>query len=725
MRVFCKEFSLILLFHRALATLAASALLLAFYADRLHGSEAAQTLPILVIDTESGTKLRENSYQTVKQESIRKEKLKESHRQNLGQLLADQVGVETQTACANCGAKRLSINGLKAEYTSILIDGLPMHSAVSSFYGVDSIPLLGISDVQIQRGSGASLTNPEAIGGTILITSRDAFEGQKLWQSSLVSNSKAQRSGQNHSFLFSQPSSTGNWAWLLGGQFHSQEAWDEDHNRVAESPQRQQYNAMAKLSLRPSAQHELHLRLGATQLEILGGPVGAQKPQGVRPIPAQQDDFSDGRVDRPYIGEPLRITDWVQLKRFETALHWSYFIDSQRSLHWNQGFAQQEQSSIYQHGYDYANLDRMYVSDGRLDWSLNPKNFLSLGLFWKQQNLRSASETLFTSNLLEEDDFAHQSLATYAKYTYAPNQDLELDFALRFDALDIDWLQLDNRVRRNILAPRLQIRRDWSEHLSTRASYGLGYRAPLSFFESQHGNNENAYQIDITELETAHSSLFAIDYNMPQYYVSASIFHNYLQNMAYGEYREGLPILYRNTSERFELWLYDILLGYKVSDDWMWEASYEWFQYPDSYTLKLPTAAIEQRLQLRYQYSKQKWSHSLQASWVGSRDLSRYANYRHHFFDRRQLPPPEQQGLLQKPQRAPAFVVIDTNLNYQLNRQWQLGLQLQNIFNQTQATFGDTPSAWHWHGDHAHYDALHTWGPNRGREFHLQATAEF
>ena len=88
-------------------------------------------------------------------------------------------GLITRPTCANCGAKRLRINGLKGEHTSILIDGLPLHSTISSFYGVDNIPVNGIENILVMRGAGASLTNPEAIGGTINIQTVDPF---KSWE---------------------------------------------------------------------------------------------------------------------------------------------------------------------------------------------------------------------------------------------------------------------------------------------------------------------------------------------------------------------------------------------------------------------------------------------------------------------------------------------------------------------------------------------------------------
>jgi hypothetical protein len=40
---------------------------------------------------------------------------------------------------------------------------------------------------------------------------------------------------------------------------------------------------------------------------------------------------------------------------------------------------------------------------------------------------------------------------------------------------------------------------------------------------------------------------------------------------------------------------------------------------------------------------------------------------------------------------------------------------VNNLFNYTQTKKGDGPLAWREHGDHAHLDNRHIWGPNQGR----------
>ena len=104
------------------------------------------------------------------------------------------------------------------------------------------------------------------------------------------------------------------------------EPWDEDHNRVTESPQRQNFAAMTKARLLLGSKHDLSLRLGSSQLEILGGVVNPRKPHRVQP-PVNGSDFINGSVEENFIGNPLAITDWIKLQRNETALMGTHYLN--------------------------------------------------------------------------------------------------------------------------------------------------------------------------------------------------------------------------------------------------------------------------------------------------------------------------------------------------------------------------------------------------------------
>ncbi len=683
-----------------------------------------ETISTIVVDDKEEVSAPLNPYSTYKVENVSGEKFRDSNRQTLADLVKDQVGVDAQTYCSNCGAKRLTINGLKGEHTSILVDGLPLHSAVSSFYGVDSVPVNGIERIEVMRGTGASMTNPEAIGGTLNLITVDPLTKKQSYSTSLNVDDTLNGTAQNHSALFSLPSNDKTHGFTFGAQYTKQETWDEDENGVAESPQRDNYSLFLKERILLNRKNDIQLRLSHSNLTILGGPTNPTRPNAVRATPAQESDFQDGNVEKRYLGDPEQITDWVSLKRYEAAVHWIKYLSQTLTMEWNSGFARQEQEAIYQHGFDYAHNDNLFVSDFSLNWLANSSHIFKIGFFHKTQRLRSASEELFVNRSIPKDNFDNTSYAGYLKYSYLHAANLEMDFALRIDSVRINWTDLTNEVEKLIVAPRYQLYHKVSHHLTQRFSYGYGYRAPLTFFESQHGNNENGYQVDITDLEKAHSLVYSLSYNTPKYYITGGVHYTHLIDMAYGFESEGNPIFYRNTDEGYDIWASDLLLGYKVTPGWMLEGSLEFFNYQGKYTSKLPTAAIESRLQIKSSYAHGPWTHNLTATIVGSRDLSRYGRYTEHDVDRNQFPI-ETRGDEQKDQTAPIYYMLDTSLTYKFKKKYSAIFGISNLLNDTQTGRGDNPSAWHWHFNHAHYDGLHTWGPNRGREFYIRFAADF
>ena len=95
---------------------------------------------------------------------------------NLSEAIDNSPGVKVSNECSMCGVKRIMLNGMKGEQTTILVDGLPVHTMISGYYAVDAIPTTGVERIEVARGAGASLIAPEAIGGTMNIVSYEPTE---------------------------------------------------------------------------------------------------------------------------------------------------------------------------------------------------------------------------------------------------------------------------------------------------------------------------------------------------------------------------------------------------------------------------------------------------------------------------------------------------------------------------------------------------------------------
>jgi outer membrane receptor for ferrienterochelin and colicins len=81
-------------------------------------------------------------------------------------------GVQPQITCNVCNTGGLQINGLEGPYTMVLIDGLPVMSALATVYGLFGIPNSIIKRVEVVKGPSSTLFGSEAVAGVINIITK-------------------------------------------------------------------------------------------------------------------------------------------------------------------------------------------------------------------------------------------------------------------------------------------------------------------------------------------------------------------------------------------------------------------------------------------------------------------------------------------------------------------------------------------------------------------------
>lgn len=82
-------------------------------------------------------------------------------------------GVQEQIGCGVCGTNDIHINGMEGPYTLILIDGMPLVSALGSVYGMNGIPTAIVDRIEVIKGPSSTLYGSEAVGGVINIITAD------------------------------------------------------------------------------------------------------------------------------------------------------------------------------------------------------------------------------------------------------------------------------------------------------------------------------------------------------------------------------------------------------------------------------------------------------------------------------------------------------------------------------------------------------------------------
>ena len=89
-------------------------------------------------------------------------------------------GVQPQMNCNVCNTGDIHINGMEGPYTLILIDGMPIVSALSSVYGLSGIPNSLVERIEIVKGPAASLYGSEAMGGIVNVITKNPDRAPKV-----------------------------------------------------------------------------------------------------------------------------------------------------------------------------------------------------------------------------------------------------------------------------------------------------------------------------------------------------------------------------------------------------------------------------------------------------------------------------------------------------------------------------------------------------------------
>jgi outer membrane receptor protein involved in Fe transport len=702
----------------------------------------------LIYETVVKSRALPQAGETQQTHEISQERLRAKSARSLTDALTQEAGVQIQTNCANCGAKRVVLGGLRGEHTTLLVDGFPVHTSGAALYGLDALPMAGVERIELGRGTGAAQLAPEAIGGVVNVITQRA-RGRDF---SLIAEE-----GEAGVRYFS---GVGTWVSPNAGtrvvsafQLNRVGAWDLDKNRVAEFPDSETLSGFLKISQDLARDLELEARVGAQTLDTLGGNTSGFRPTGPRNFFTTNSDFyfklfPEGDTRRKFFGDPSYITDSVRLDRVEGALSLTKTFDEGSKIRARFASSRQEQDAIYMHGYDYRNQDELYFGDLQGTYAFGEHRLL-LGAEGRKQRMDSQSRKLYQLGGLTSDSFRFESAALVSQGIFSLTESSDLSLALRMDQFSVKWVDRpsgQNTLDRSLISPRLHYRNAWDlggSELSSSLGYGRGYRVPLTFFESQHGLSERGFRIGITDLETSHNFSGSLAWEGESQTTRVQGHRTYLSDMAYAEQDVpiGEPVIFQNVKETFQITSWDVsqrwhLFHSETLGELDLEWGYEQLHFPDGYTVRLPAANVEQRARILLDYHVGRWEAHLSVWGVGARDLARY-RYGNRFHALSFTPDPldpedltfsEVVGRDPKSTRVPAYATMDVSVERAMSSQWKLKLSVLNLFNTTQTGMGSSPLNWNQHGtnpEHFHLDNNFLWGPLRGRVLSIQARADF
>jgi outer membrane receptor for ferrienterochelin and colicins len=684
------------------------------FAGFVRCEDAAETLePIRVEDMreklERAGKLKDSINKT---EVINDKKIERKQAKTLTEAVANEPGIDAASGCSICGMKRIQINGLRGEYTTILVDDVPLHSTVSSYYGMDAATTAGIARIEIARGAGASLLVPGALGGVINIVSQKATENGFFFDVA----------GGNYdyrllSIVGNAVSKNGKRRTTVSAQTNSQGQWDVDSNGVNESPRLGNYSLGLRSSDDLSSADNVDARLNVQRSDVFGGPVTDSTFTAIGPSGVAS--FVDGDVRKAYNGAPSQTLETVATQRLEGVGKWTHRFGEKANSVVTLSGVKQTQDSYYE-GSDYSNFNETFYADSKLNLSLDERNLLTVGLDARHEILRSQSYAYFVapSDPPGTDSFNFMSAGAYAQNTWTRSETFELSTVLRLDRVAVDWLgQTDkgNEVDQFVLVPRLHLRWNLSPQWVSRFSLGQGYRAPLTFFESEHGILNDGFNVLVNQLERSNSAVYSLSFDNKRTTATFSAAWTGIENMAYVDLsRTPRPALL-TAPGKYDVFAADGVVGYQLTESLTVGASFEKFFYSRGYQALLPFAAIENRARLLVDVEAGDWDLNLTATLVGARDLNPYGygSGRFNVFSGSVLSVP-------KLAAAPPFVTMDARVAWQANKEVKVYAGVRNLTGFTQAKVENAL----FYNQDGEYEVTHLWGPLRGREFFVGLSAK-
>jgi outer membrane receptor for ferrienterochelin and colicins len=161
----------------------------------------------------------------VKMEVISGAFLQKSASNNLIEAIELVNGLDVSSDCSVCGTTGISINGMEAANTAVLIDGMPIMGALASVYGLNGIPTEMIDRIEVLKGPSSTLYGSEAVAGVINVITKNPGNASLLSINSFISSD----SERNLDFAFA-PLQNGRVGTLISGNVYAMQNFMDNNN---------------------------------------------------------------------------------------------------------------------------------------------------------------------------------------------------------------------------------------------------------------------------------------------------------------------------------------------------------------------------------------------------------------------------------------------------------------------------------------------------------------
>ncbi|MCB0397515.1 MAG: TonB-dependent receptor [Flavobacteriales bacterium] len=584
---------------------------------------------------------------------------------NVIEALQTVNGVQEQINCGVCGTNDIHINGMEGPYTLVLIDGMPIMSALATVYGFNGIPISLIRRVEIIKGPSSTLYGTEAVGGVInIITKRPEDMDLITFNTFYTSHRESSTDISITPFRGKKLSTT-----VSGNFYRNQYRMDFNRDNFTDIPLNERVTVYNKWNLKRKDDRAASLAFRYYYEDRFGGVLNWQD--------------KDRGSDNVY-GESIETKRWELIGTYQLPLKEVIRLDYSMNGH--------HQDSYY--GTTHYKADQS-VYFANLIWNKVLSNHdLLMGTTAKYQ-------------LYEDNSLANTNEAKLVHGLF-----LQDDITIRERTHLLAGIRLDHHQEHGvIMAPRLSMKYKVGTYSTARLNMGTGFRE-VHLFTEDHAALTGARTVLITEKIKPEESYNATT-NFNQVYnfiggvgtLDLDAFYTYYTNKIIPDYETDENLI-----------IYDNLDGYGITRGFAFNVQQQ-FKFPlkmnvgatfqDVYEMAPDVNGISHRVSqlfapvvsgtfgVGYEWKKKGWSTNLTGRVMGPQHLPAFAAP----FDR--------------PVISPWY----TLQNVQVTKVFDCGVEVyggvKNIWNYTQPSPLVDPA--HPFGDR--FDTSYAYGPLQVRRF--------
>lgn len=444
---------------------------------------------------------------------------------NIFESLSMVNGVRPQLQCNVCATGDIHINGMEGPYTMVMIDGMPIVSALSTVYGLMGIPNSMIGRVEIQKGPASTLFGSEAVGGLINIITKNAYSAPKFTFDAMGTSYNEYNADMGYRFNIKNKAAS-----LISLNYYNYDKrYDINNDNFTDIPLQKRISIFNKWTFTRKENRLANIGLRYMYEDRFGGEMN------------WNNNFRGG--DSIY-GES------VYTSRFE--LMGNYQLPIKEKVIFYYSFNNHDQNSAYGNTFYIADQK---IGFGQLVWDrpLNIKNNLLVGT--------AVRYTYYDDNTLVTQSDDTISRKNIPSKTWLPGIFVQHETNFNPKHTLLAGVRYDyNTHHGNIYSPRLNYRWKPNEKNIIRFSIGNGYRVVNLFSEDHAAFNGSRKVVIANKLKPEQSWNASLNYN--KLFSTENICGNIDLNLFYTYFSNKIIADYYTDPNKV---IFDNLKGYAIN----------------------------------------------------------------------------------------------------------------------------------------------------------------